>query len=131
MLEAARAAARSRMTASVVIDRAGAPTFDLATGGSTAAWTVVYEGCANVTPKATSRDVSEGGGLVLVQDQTLRIPVDAAAVKPGDRVRITAVDDDADAVVLDISFEVEAVEWRTTSVQRRLNLTASTGANRP
>ncbi|HVX18684.1 MAG TPA: hypothetical protein VHA73_11690 [Acidimicrobiales bacterium] len=28
MLEAARAAARSRMTASVVIDRAGAPTFD-------------------------------------------------------------------------------------------------------
>jgi len=90
-LLAGRIAAESLMLDTCTIQRPGAPVTDPDTGNVTSGLTPVYSGKCKVQSKDSATATPEAGGAVFtVVSRQVHIPANAADVRDGDVVTITA-----------------------------------------
>jgi hypothetical protein len=86
-----RKAAEKRMVDQCTITRPGAPVTDPESGVVSASSETIYTGKCEVQSKNSSRASPEAGGRVFVEvSRVVKIPANAADVKDGDVVNMTA-----------------------------------------
>lgn len=118
-LPALRAQAEARMTDTVLITRAGTPTFDPETGTYPETLVIVYEGPCRIKLASTVvRDLDAQNQILAEQAPRLDLPIgESGDVKPGDMAVLTASVRDPAAIGLRMS--VSGVFFQTDATARK------------
>lgn len=118
VLAAGRASALQLLRDTCVIERKdGDPVFNEETGQLEQAWATVYTGACRVKPRS-NREADWGEREVSLHSYVAVLPWDAAPeVRRGDRLRVTASDDEW---LIGRNLEVVGISLAGTATARRL-----------
>lgn len=109
------------MTSACTSRRQTGTTYDDATGNTVPTWTAVYAGpCRLKENNATASGSNVGESAVLLVQPEVHLPMDAALLRPGDEITITACPNDPLSVgrVFNVKSKAGATARRYTVIER-------------